>query len=147
VIHHDSKIGEILAMVEPEDLNKYGLIPEIIGRLPLVSALDELDKDALHTILTGPKDALVKQYQKLFEMDDIELVFEDNALDKVVDISVDKGTGARGLKGVLGKAMMDVMYKVPSLKGVKRVIVSAATIESGKMPVLESEDGVVLKTA
>lgn len=145
--HHDSKIGEILAMVEPEDLNKYGLIPEIIGRLPLVSALDELDKDALHTILTGPKDALVKQYQKLFEMDGIELVFEGSALDKVVDLSVDKGTGARGLKGVLGKAMMDVMYKVPSLKGVKRVIVSAATIESGKMPVLESEDGVVLKTA
>ena len=145
--HHDSKIGEILAMVEPEDLNKYGLIPEIIGRLPLVSALDELDRDALHTILTVPKDALVKQYQKLFEMDGIELVFEDSALDKVVDISVDKGTGARGLKGVLGKAMMDVMYKVPSLKGVKRVTVSTATIESGEMPVLESEDGVVLKTA
>ena len=144
---HDSKIGEILAMVEPDDLNKYGLIPEIIGRLPLVCSLDELDRDALLTILTEPKNALVKQYIKLFEIDDIELVYEKNALDKVVDVSIRKDTGARGLKSVMGKAMMDVMYNVPSLKGVKRVIINAETIESGEMPVLESEDGAVLKIA
>jgi len=143
----DAKIGEILSMVEPDDLYKYGLIPEIIGRLPLVCALDELDRDALRTILTEPKNALVKQYIKLFEMDNIELVFEKKALEKVVEISIQKGTGARGLKGVLGKAMMEVMYNIPSLDGVKRVIIPATTIETGKMPVLESEDGSVLKIA
>jgi len=145
--HHDHKIGEILTKVEPDDLNKYGLIPEIIGRIPLVCALDELDRGALLSILTEPKNALIKQYKKLFEMDDIELVFEDAAIEKVVEISIDKGTGARGLKGVLGKAMMDVMYNVPSLDKVKRVIISESTIEKGTMPVLESEDGAILKIA
>ena len=144
---HDAKIGEILAMVEPDDLNKYGLIPEIIGRLPLVCALDELDRDALRIILTEPKNALIKQYTKLFEMDNIELVFEQKALDKVVDISVKKGTGARGLKGVLGQAMMEIMYSIPSQKSVRRVIVNDATIEYGVMPVLESKDGAILKIA
>ncbi|MBT4485257.1 MAG: ATP-dependent Clp protease ATP-binding subunit ClpX [Candidatus Latescibacteria bacterium] len=144
---HDAKIGEILALVEPTDLNKYGLIPEIIGRLPLACSLDELDKEALHVILTEPKDALVKQYKKLFEMDGVELVFEQKALDRVVDISIKKETGARGLKSVLGKAMMDVMYHVPSLKGVRRVIINENTIENGAMPVLESKDGAVLKIA
>ena len=144
---HDAKIGEILSLVEPTDLNKYGLIPEIIGRLPLACSLDELDKEALHVILTKPKDALVKQYKKLFEMDGIELVFEQKALDMIVDISIRKKTGARGLKSVLGKAMMEVMYNVPSLKGVRRVIINENTIENGAMPVLESKDGAVLKIA
>ena len=103
--------------------------------------------DALMNILTEPRNALVKQYKTLFEIDDIELVFEDAALEKVVDISLDKGTGARGLKGVIGKAMMEVMYSVPSLKGVKRVIINEETIESGKMPIIESDDGAALKTA
>jgi len=145
--HHDSKIGDILAKVEPEDLNKYGLIPEIIGRLPLVCALDELDRDALLTILTGPKNALIKQYKKLFEIDGIDLEFEDAAIEKVVEISLDKGTGARGLKGVLGKAMLDVMFRVPSIEGVKRIIINEATIEDGKLPIFESEDGAILKIA
>jgi len=144
---HDAGIGDILRMVEPDDLNKYGLIPEIIGRLPLVCSLDELDRDALQTILTKPRNALVKQYTKLFELDDIELVFEDDALNKVVDISIDKSTGARGLKNVLGKSMMEVMYRVPSIKGVRRVIITAETIENGEMPVFEGENGVALKTA
>ena len=144
---HDHKIGELLALVEPEDLNKYGLIPEIIGRLPLVCALDELEKDALMSILTEPKNALVKQYTRLFELDDIELVFEEKALKKVVDISIGKGTGARGLKSVLGKAMMKVMYTVPSIFGVRRVTITDATIEKGKFPVLESRDGEILKIA
>lgn len=144
---HDSKIGEILSLVEPDDLNKYGLIPEIIGRLPLVCALDELGKDALMSILTEPNNALVKQYTKLFEMDDTELVFEQEALDKVVELSMDKGTGARGLRGVLGKAMLDVMYRIPSIDGVKRVIINSATIEKGTMPIIEGCDGAVLKIA
>jgi ATP-dependent Clp protease ATP-binding subunit ClpX len=144
---HDTHIGEILAQVEPDDLHKYGLIPEIIGRLPLVCALDELNEDALMSILTEPKNALIKQYTKLFELDGVELVFEKKALKKIVDISIKKGTGARGLRGVLGKAMLDVMFKIPSVKGVKRVIINDATIEHDQMPVLESEDGAILKIA
>jgi len=144
---HDYKISEILSQVEPEDLNKYGLIPEIIGRLPMVCSMDELDRDALMSILLEPKTALVKQYKKLFAMDDIELVFEKKALEKIVDISVKKGMGARGLKSVLGKAMMDVMFTIPSLKKVKRVTITTETIESGKMPVIETEDGAKLKIA
>ena len=143
----DAKIGEILAMVEPDDLNKYGLIPEIIGRLPLVCALDELDKEALLSILTEPQNALVKQYTRLFEMDGIELIFEKSALDKIVEISIKKGTGARGLRGVLGDAMLDVMFKIPTIEGVKRVIINVATIESGIMPILEGGDGAILKIA
>ncbi len=144
---HDFKIGEILAQVEPEDLQKYGLIPEIIGRLPLVCALGELDESALMTILTEPRNALVKQYTKLFEMDGIELEFDKEALDKVVSISFEKGTGARGLRSVLGKAMLDVMFKIPSIQDVTKVTITPNTIENGTMPILESMDGAVLKTA
>ncbi len=143
----DYKIGDILAQVEPDDLNKYGLIPEIIGRMPLVCALNELDEEALMSILTEPKNALIKQYVKLFELDGIELVFKKKALERVVEISVKKGTGARGLRSVLGKAMLDVMFRIPSIKGVKRVTIDKTTIESGGMPILESEDGAVLKIA
>jgi len=144
---HDHKIGEILSKVEPDDLNKFGLIPEIIGRLHLVCSLDELGRDALLSILTEPKNALVKQYKKLFAIDGIELEFEKSALEKVVDISIGKGTGARGLRGVLGKAMLDVMYMIPSIKNVKKVIVNEATIEKGEMPIIESGNDTVLKTA
>ena len=143
----DFRIGEILAQVEPDDLNRYGLIPEIIGRMPLVCALDELDEEALKSILIEPKNALVKQYEKLFELDGVDLVFDKNALDKVVEISIKKGTGARGLRGVLGKSMLEVMFRIPSIEGVKRVIITEATVESGEMPVLESEDGAILKIA
>jgi len=143
----DYRIGDILSQVEPDDLNKFGMIPEIIGRLPLVCALDELDEKTLYSILTEPKNALVKQYERLFEMDGIGLVFEKEALDKVVEISVKKGTGARGLRGVLGKALLEIMFKIPSIHGVKRVIVTPVTIETGELPVLESEDGAVQKTA
>jgi ATP-dependent Clp protease ATP-binding subunit ClpX len=143
----DSKIGEILMKVEPDDLNKFGLIPEIIGRMPLYCSLDELDEKALLNILTEPKNALVKQYKRLFELDGIELEFEPSALDKVVEISVNKGTGARGLRSVLGRAMMDVMYRIPSLSNVKKVIITAETIEHNVMPVIESVDGAILKIA
>lgn len=144
---HDAGIYEILSQVEPSDLNKYGLIPEIIGRLPLVCALTDLDRDALMSILTEPRNALVKQYTRLFEMDGIELVFEESALNQVVDISIDKGTGARGLRNVLGRSMMEVMYMVPSLQNVKKVTITEETIIDSKMPVLESDNGAKLKTA
>ncbi|MCE5250305.1 ATP-dependent Clp protease ATP-binding subunit ClpX [bacterium] len=144
---HDSAVSEVLAQVEPDDLNKYGLIPELIGRLPLVCSLDELDSKALLSILTDPKNALIKQYIRLFEMDGIELIFDDKALEEVVEISIQKNTGARGLRSVLGKAMMNVMYKVPSSKGVKRVIITRETIAGSTMPVFEAEDGAILKIA
>ena len=144
---HDSGISELINLVEPDDLNKFGLIPELIGRLPLVCPLDELDRDALLSILTEPKNALIKQYTRLFELDGIELVFDKNAIDAVVDISLDKKTGARGLRSVLGKAMLEVMYLVPSTKGVKRVIINKETIKGTTMPVFESENGAVLKIA
>jgi ATP-dependent Clp protease ATP-binding subunit ClpX len=143
----DAKLGEILAMVEPDDLNKFGMIPEIIGRLPLFCSLDELDEKALLNILTEPKNALVKQYKRLFELDGIELEFDPKALDKVVEISVHKGTGARGLRSVMGRAMMDIMFRIPSLPGVKKVIITAETIENNAMPIIESGDGAVLKIA
>lgn len=110
-------------------------------------ALADLDRDALMSILTEPRNALVKQYKCLFEMDSIELVFEKSALNQIVDISVDKGTGARGLRNVLGRAMMEVMYRVPSLRNVRKVTITKETITNGKMPVLESEDGAILKIA
>ena len=143
----DSKRSELLMMTEPDDLNKFGLIPEIIGRLPLLCSLEELDDSALMNILTEPKNALVKQYARLFELDGIELEFEEPALKKIVEISVKKGTGARGLRSVIGKALMDVMYRIPSIEGVKKVTITEATIESGEMPVLESGDGAVLRIA
>ena len=147
VSRHDSGISELINMVEPDDLNKFGLIPELIGRLPLVCPLDELDRDALLSILTEPKNALIKQYTRLFELDGIELVFDKNAIDAVVDISLDKKTGARGLRSVLGKAMLEVMYLVPSTKGIKRVIINKETIRGSTMPVFESENGAALKIA
>ncbi|MFC1511648.1 ATP-dependent Clp protease ATP-binding subunit ClpX [Candidatus Latescibacterota bacterium] len=143
----DHRIGEILALVEPDDLNKFGLIPEIIGRLPLVCALDDLDEESLMAILVEPKNAIVKQYQKLFAMDGIELEFEPDTLKKIVDISIEKGTGARGLRGVLGSAMLELMYRIPSIHGVKRVIIPPETIEKGGMPIIESGDGARLKIA
>jgi ATP-dependent Clp protease ATP-binding subunit ClpX len=145
--HHDHKIGDILAKVEPEDLNKFGLIPEIIGRLPLVCALDELDRDALRSILVDPKNALVKQYHKLFELDSIELEFEPAALEKIVDISIGKGTGARGLRSVLSRAMLDIMFRIPSIEGVGKVVITPETIEHGTLPIMENFDGAVLKIA
>ncbi len=143
----DSKRSELLMRTEPEDLNRFGLIPEIIGRLPMLCSLDELDEDALLNILTEPKNALVKQYARLFELDGIELEFEEPALRKIVEISMKKGTGARGLRSVIGQALMDVMYRIPSIEGVKKVTITEATIESGEMPTLESGDGAVLRIA
>ena len=143
----DFKLGEILAQVEPDDLHKFGLIPEVIGRIPLVCSLDELGRDALKTILTEPRNAIVKQYSEFFRMDNIELVFQPEAIDMIVDTSIDKGTGARGLRSVVGRAMMDVMFKIPSMKNVKRVVITPETIEKGVMPNLEDNDGEWLKTA
>lgn len=138
---------EILRYVTQDDLHGYGLIPEFIGRLPVISTLDPLDEKALHNILVQPRNALVKQYRKLFEMDGVELEFTDDALDKVVAIAIERGTGARALRSVLENVMIDIMYELPSMKGIQRCMVSADTIENKGEPLFFSTDGKQKKIA
>ena len=127
----DRNIGEILAQVEPDDLLKYGLIPELVGRLPIVSTLDELDEEVLMRILVEPKNAVIKQYQKLLEADGVQLKFADEALSKVVELTQKKGTGARGLRSVLEEAMLGVIYDIPSQPGLREFHVTEEIIEKG----------------
>ncbi|MBI4531811.1 MAG: ATP-dependent Clp protease ATP-binding subunit ClpX [Candidatus Latescibacteria bacterium] len=134
-----SSIGELFAQVEPDDLLKYGLIPELVGRLPVVCALDELGENALLEILVGPKNALTKQYQKLFEIDGVHLEFEDAALRKVVELAMKKKTGVRGLRSVLEDIMIDVMYDLPSRGGIKRCIITPEVIERKSSPMCTEE--------
>lgn len=133
----DSKsIGGILREVEPSDLIKYGLIPELIGRLPVVATLEELDKDALVSILTEPKNALIKQYHKLFQMEGVDLEFRETALHLIADRCVEKKTGARGLRSILEKALLDIMYELPSLHHVSKVIIDDAAIHGETKPLI-----------
>lgn len=129
-------VGDLLRQVEPSDLIKYGLIPELIGRLPVVATLEELDLDALISILTEPKNALVKQYRKLFEMEGVELEFRDAALHTIAEHCVEKKTGARGLRSILEKALLDVMYELPSLNHVSKVIIDEAAIHGETKPII-----------
>ncbi len=128
--------GDLYAMAEPEDLLEYGLIPELIGRLPVVTALDDLDEDALLTILTEPKNALVKQYQKLLEIDSTKLVFEDGALSEVVKMAKARNTGARALRAIMEEVMLEIMYKLPSLTGVETCTITEETVCRGAEPLL-----------
>jgi ATP-dependent Clp protease ATP-binding subunit ClpX len=129
-------IGEILARVEPADLLKSGMIPEFVGRLPVIATLDELDESSLVRILTEPKNALVKQYQKFFEFEGVKLKFTDAALTAVAKIAQQRKTGARGLKAVLENAMLDVMYDLPSQVNVKECIISDEVIDGKEEPIL-----------
>jgi ATP-dependent Clp protease ATP-binding subunit ClpX len=133
-------IGDVLREVEPADLIKYGLIPELIGRLPVVTTLEELDKIALVRILTEPKNSLVKQYHKLFEMEGVELEFRDTALETIAEHCVDKKTGARGLRSILEKALLDVMYELPSLNHVSKVVIDEAAIHGETKPIIIYEN-------
>jgi ATP-dependent Clp protease ATP-binding subunit ClpX len=132
----DQQIGEVLCQVEPGDLLKYGLIPEFIGRLPIVSTLDELDEDALVRILSEPKNALVKQYQKLFDMENVNLKFTDGALVAVAVEALKRKTGARGLRSILENAMLDVMYDIPSQDRVREVLINEDVIYKGTHPII-----------
>lgn len=127
---------EILKHAQPEDLMKYGLIPEIVGRLPVLVTLEELSKEALMAILTEPKNALVKQYSKLLEMDGVELEVTDDAISAIADMAIERKTGARGLRGIMEKIMNDVMYDIPSRKDVKKCIVTGDTVREGRAPEL-----------
>lgn len=122
--HHGADEGNILTYVEPEDLLSHGLIPELIGRLPVVAVLDELDEPALLEILQKPKNALTKQYQRLFEMDDVELEFENDALHTVVDLARKRGTGARALRSIFESVMLELMYEMPSRSDIKHCMIT-----------------------
>jgi ATP-dependent Clp protease ATP-binding subunit ClpX len=132
----DQQIGEILCQVEPGDLLKYGLIPEFIGRLPIVATLDELDEDALVRILCEPKNALIKQYQKLFDMENVNLKFTDGALVAVAQAALKRKTGARGLRSILENAMLDIMYDIPSQDRVREVLINEDVIFKGTQPII-----------
>ncbi|MBX3708771.1 MAG: ATP-dependent Clp protease ATP-binding subunit ClpX [Gammaproteobacteria bacterium] len=133
-------IGDVLREVEPSDLIKYGLIPELIGRLPVVATLEELDKGALVSILTEPKNALIKQYRKLFEMEGVALEFREAALHAIAERCVEKKTGARGLRSILEKALLDIMYELPSLNHVSKVIIDEAAIQGETKPIVIYEN-------
>jgi len=128
--------GEIIKSVTPQDLLKYGLIPEFVGRLPVVAMLDNLDRDALVRILTEPKNALVRQYQKLFEMDDVELEFERGAIEAIADKASERSTGARGLRAIIEEVMMEIMFEIPSDGGIEKCIITRATVIDGMSPKL-----------
>jgi ATP-dependent Clp protease ATP-binding subunit ClpX len=129
-------VGQLFQEVEPEDLIKYGLIPEFIGRLPVTATLEELTEDALIQILTEPRNALTKQYGRLFEMEGVELDFREDALREVAKRAMERKTGARGLRSILENVLLDTMYQVPSMQGVAKVVIDSATIRGDSEPLL-----------
>lgn len=136
----EQKVGEALRSVEPEDLVKFGLIPEFVGRLPMIATLEELDLDALVRIIKEPKNSLTKQYAKLFEMEEVEIQFRDDALRAIAKKARDRKTGARGLRSIMESVLLDSMYKIPSLEKVSKVVIDAAVIQGESEPLLLFEN-------
>ena len=132
----DIKKEELFKFVEPKDLVKYGLIPEFIGRLPITTSVNELDKEALVEILTKPKNAIVKQFQKMFELDNIDLVFTDEALDAMADLALERKTGARGLRSILENILLKTMFELPDMENVVKVTVDSASVKSKSEPIV-----------
>jgi len=132
----ERRTGDVLKGVEPEDLMRFGLIPEFIGRLPILATLEDLDEAALVTILTEPKNALVKQYKRLFEMENVELTFTDDALSSVAKKAITRKTGARGLRSILEGILLETMFELPTFDGVEEVVVNAEVIEGKAQPLL-----------
>ncbi|MCC7260287.1 MAG: ATP-dependent Clp protease ATP-binding subunit ClpX [Alphaproteobacteria bacterium] len=130
------RTGEVLKEVEPEDLLKFGLIPEFVGRLPIIATLTDLDEAALIQILTEPANAMVKQYQKLFEMEGVKLTFTDEALHAIADKAIERKTGARGLRAIMEELLLDLMFEVPSMADVQEVIIGDKTVSEKAEPVL-----------
>ncbi|HJR03661.1 MAG TPA: ATP-dependent Clp protease ATP-binding subunit ClpX [Methylomirabilota bacterium] len=135
----DRRVGDLLALIQPEDLLKYGLIPEFVGRLPVVATLHDLDEPALVRILREPKNAIIKQYQKYFELEKVRLKFTDDAVAAVAREAMKRGTGARGLRAVLEEVMLEVMYELPSLPALKECIITREVILNKDRPILISE--------
>lgn len=127
-------IGAIFHELEPEDLVKFGLIPEFVGRLPVIATLEDLDIASLVKILSEPKNALVKQYQRLFEMEDVELTFHDEALQAIAARAVERKTGARGLRSIMEKILLDTMFELPTLEGVREVVISGEVVDGKAQP-------------
>jgi len=132
----EKDVGELLKDILPQDLLKFGLIPEFVGRLPIVVTLQSLDKNALVQILTEPKNALVKQYQKLFEMDDVLLEIQDDALEVIAEKAIARNTGARGLRAIIEETMLGVMFDIPSMNNVEKCIINKAVVEKSSEPEL-----------
>jgi ATP-dependent Clp protease ATP-binding subunit ClpX len=137
----NKRVGETLKRVEPEDLIRYGLIPEFVGRLPVVATLEELDEESLVKILTQPKNALVKQYTRLFEMEGCELEFREDALRAVAQKAMERKTGARGLRTILEQLLLDTMYDLPSMDNVRRVVVDEAVVTGESAPYMLFDGG------
>jgi ATP-dependent Clp protease ATP-binding subunit ClpX len=132
----EQNLGALLELVEPEDLVKYGMIPEFSGRLPIVAALHQLGRDDLIRILVEPRNALVKQYEKYFELDNVKLTFQDEALEAIADQSINKETGARGLRSIIEQVLLDTMYEIPSRKDIRECIITAGSVNHGEEPIL-----------
>ncbi len=136
----EENIGELLKNVLPQDLIRFGLIPEFIGRVPIVVSLDALDRDAMIRILTEPKNAIIRQYQKLFELDGVQLTFEEDAIARIADKTIERKIGARGLRSIIESAMLDVMFEIPSQKGITGCVVTKEAIDGTQKPVLIRPD-------
>ncbi|CAM5299173.1 ATP-dependent Clp protease ATP-binding subunit ClpX [Bacillus safensis FO-36b] [Bacillus safensis subsp. safensis] len=134
----------LLSKVLPEDLLRFGLIPEFIGRLPVIASLEPLDEKALVEILTKPKNALVKQYTKMLELDDVELEFEEDALSEIAKKAIERKTGARGLRSIIEGIMLDVMFDLPSRDDIEKCVITGATVADGEPPRLVLKDGTVV---
>lgn len=119
----------IFENVLPDDLRKFGIIPELVGRFPVITALNSLDKDALIRILTEPKNAIIKQYKKLFEMDDVELVFDKNSINEIAELALKRKIGARGLKSIVETTLLDYMYEIPSQKEINKVKITKKIVD------------------
>jgi ATP-dependent Clp protease ATP-binding subunit ClpX len=132
----NKKVGELLAQVQPEDLLKFGLIPEFIGRLPVIAPLNELDESDMMRILVEPKDAIIKQYKKLFELENVKLKFTDSALRAVAKLAIDRKSGARGLRSILENTMLDIMYELPSRRDMLECIISEEVVLNKELPIL-----------
>ena len=144
---HDLPLAQLLDSIQPQDLVKFGLIPEFVGRVPILTYVDDLDEKSLVRILVEPKNALTKQYQKLFELDGVHLSFTPNALKAIAHKAIERKTGARGLRNVMEQVMLDIMYRLPSLPGVKECIINSAVVQKAQEPVLLYEDSPKAKGA
>ena len=131
----NDKKDALLKQILPQDLVKFGIIPELVGRVPINVTLDQLDREALIRILTEPKSAIVKQYQKLLELDGVDLQFEKDALEEIADISLARKTGARGLRAIMENVMMDTMYHVPSDDSIKTCLITKEVVKGNEQPI------------
>jgi len=140
-------VGEVFTDLEPEDLLKFGLIPEFVGRLPVIATLEDLDEDALIIILTKPKNALVKQYQRLFELEDTKLTFTEDALQAIARRAIERKTGARGLRSIMEDILLDTMFDLPGMDTVTEVVVNEEAVTSDAAPLMIHDDAKKSKKA